>query len=152
VRDAVMRDDRKKMAELAGRKQVAEQPPGFVAFLGESGAISVERRRELLTVAVRHRPADLHLLMTLGFTYALDEKDTADERVRWFQAAVGVAPRNSGFPLIALGLALKQRGELDEAIACYNKAIEIDPKDVIAHGDLGNALADKGQLDEAIVY
>jgi tetratricopeptide (TPR) repeat protein len=40
---------------------------------------------------------------------------------------------------------------LDEAIACYHKAIALDPKDAGAHFNLGIALDHKGQLDEAIV-
>ena len=39
---------------------------------------------------------------------------------------------------------------MDEAIACYQKAIALDPKYAMAHNNLGNALAGKGQLDEAI--
>ena len=39
---------------------------------------------------------------------------------------------------------------MDEAIACYKKAIELDPKFAVAHYNLGNALAAKGQLDAAI--
>ena len=39
---------------------------------------------------------------------------------------------------------------MDEAIACYRKAIELDPKFALAHNNLGNALEDKGQVDEAI--
>ena len=39
---------------------------------------------------------------------------------------------------------------MDEAIACYNKAIELDPKLAIAHNNLGVALHDKGRTDEAI--
>ena len=39
---------------------------------------------------------------------------------------------------------------MDEAIACYRKAIELDPKYAEAHYNLGNALKHKGQLDEAI--
>jgi tetratricopeptide (TPR) repeat protein len=35
-------------------------------------------------------------------------------------------------------------------MACYQKAIELDPKDAGAHSNLGNALQAKGQLDEAI--
>ena len=42
------------------------------------------------------------------------------------------------------------KGQLDEAIACYTKAIELDPKHAKAHNNLGNALQDKGQVDEAI--
>ena len=42
------------------------------------------------------------------------------------------------------------KGQWEEAIACYQKAIELDPKLAKAHYNLGLALADKGQLDEAI--
>jgi hypothetical protein len=51
VRDAVLADDWAKVVELAGRKAALEQPPGFVAFLGESGDIPVQRRRQLLQAA-----------------------------------------------------------------------------------------------------
>ena len=49
-----------------------------------------------------------------------------------------------------LGIALMHKGQLDEAIACHKKAIELDPKFASAHSNLGIALEDKGQLDEAI--
>jgi tetratricopeptide (TPR) repeat protein len=39
---------------------------------------------------------------------------------------------------------------VEEAIACYKKAIALDPKKVEAHSNLGLALARKGQVDEAI--
>jgi serine/threonine-protein kinase len=39
---------------------------------------------------------------------------------------------------------------VDEAIACYQKAIALDPKNSKAHTCLGLALAAKGQVDEAI--
>jgi serine/threonine protein kinase len=94
VRDAVLKNDLKMMADLVGRAEAAEQPPGFVAFLGESDAIPVERRRELLTLAVRHRTGDLGLFIALGSTYGYRKAD-AEKSLRWFQAAVGVAPRNS---------------------------------------------------------
>ena len=38
----------------------------------------------------------------------------------------------------------------DEAIAKYRKAIASNPKDVVAHNNLGVALARKGQFDEAM--
>ena len=49
-----------------------------------------------------------------------------------------------------LGVALQARGRLDEAIACFRKAIELDPKFAMAHNNLGVALRDQGKLDEAI--
>ena len=149
VRDAVLARDGVKMTDLAGRAQAAEQPPGFVAFFGEIAPIPVERRRELLKRAVRHRPGDLGLLMALGDTFAIKQKDDAEKRLRWYQAAVGVAPRN-GAAHTNLGGALIFTGRVDEAIACWRKAIKLDPKLAKAHSNLGVALYGKGQLDEAI--
>jgi tetratricopeptide (TPR) repeat protein len=149
VRDAVLGDDWAKFAELAGRQAALDQPPGFAAFLGESGAIGVERRRRLLEAAVGRRPGELGLLMTLGRTYLINQEAGANERLRWFQAAVAAAPANAA-ALNNLGLALDGKGQLDEAIACYRKAIALDPNYATAHSNLGVALAGKGQLDEAI--
>jgi serine/threonine protein kinase/Tfp pilus assembly protein PilF len=49
-----------------------------------------------------------------------------------------------------LGNGLLARGKVEEAIACFRKAIELDPKDAKAHYNLGNALRGKGQVEEAI--
>ena len=49
-----------------------------------------------------------------------------------------------------LGLALADRGQLDEAIDHYRKALKINPNHVEAYNNLGLALADRGQFDEAV--
>ena len=49
-----------------------------------------------------------------------------------------------------LGNALEAVGELDEAITCYRRAIELAPGIAEWHSDLGNALKAGGRLDEAI--
>jgi tetratricopeptide (TPR) repeat protein len=141
VRDAVRTDAGVKVVELAGRKAALEQPPGFVAFLGEDGAIPVERRRQLLRAAVGRRPEDLGLLMTLGYTYRIQQEAGSNERRCWFQAAVAAAPANAA-ARNSLGLTLKARGQLDEAIACFQKAIDLDPKYTDAHLNLGALLCD----------
>ncbi len=41
-------------------------------------------------------------------------------------------------------------GKLDEAIACYRRALEFRPQYAEAHINLGNALKGRGELDEAI--
>jgi tetratricopeptide (TPR) repeat protein len=51
----------------------------------------------------------------------------------------------------SLGLVLFQRGQLDEAIIQFQKALEIDPDYAEAYGNLGSALVQKRQLDEAII-
>ena len=44
------------------------------------------------------------------------------------------------------------KGDYDGAIACFRKAIELDPKDAVAHMNLGNAIRGKGDLDGAIKW
>jgi len=51
-----------------------------------------------------------------------------------------------------LGLALARRGEVDEAIVQYRKALEFEPDYVVAHINLGTALASHGRFDEAIAH
>jgi tetratricopeptide (TPR) repeat protein len=50
-----------------------------------------------------------------------------------------------------LGSVLLQQGQIDEAMAQYNKALKINSNDTNAHYNLGNSLFQKGQLDEAMV-
>ena len=49
-----------------------------------------------------------------------------------------------------LGNVLKDQGKLDEAVACYRRALELKPDFAEAHNNLGNALKDQGKLDEAV--
>jgi protein O-GlcNAc transferase len=49
-----------------------------------------------------------------------------------------------------LGLALKDQGKLDEAIAIFREAIRIKPALAEVHFNLGNALRDRGMVDEAV--
>jgi tetratricopeptide (TPR) repeat protein len=51
-----------------------------------------------------------------------------------------------------LGLALAGRGQLDAAIAEYQRALKINPDFELAHNNLANALASRGQVDAAIAH
>jgi Flp pilus assembly protein TadD len=51
-----------------------------------------------------------------------------------------------------LGNALLQKGEVDEAIHQFQKALQIKPNDAEIHNNLGNALLQKGEVDEAITH
>lgn len=49
-----------------------------------------------------------------------------------------------------LGLKLKSEGKLDEAVACYRRALDLNPHFAEAHNNLGVALKAQGKLDEAV--
>jgi tetratricopeptide (TPR) repeat protein len=149
LRAAIRVRDYAKVVELAGQKAALEQPPGFVNLLGYYGSIDVKRRRQLLQAALSRQPGNLSLLMTLGKSWESNSKETANERVRWYQAAVAAAPSNSAAHN-NLGTALNDLGRTDEAIACFQKAIALAPRLPMAYGNMGFSLRAKGKVDEAI--
>ncbi|MDI6829330.1 MAG: tetratricopeptide repeat protein, partial [Armatimonadota bacterium] len=51
-----------------------------------------------------------------------------------------------------LGLAYATRGQIDEAIKQYKRALELQPTHFFAHSNLGDALVAKGKLDEAAIH
>jgi tetratricopeptide (TPR) repeat protein len=51
-----------------------------------------------------------------------------------------------------LGTALTHRGQVDEAIIHFRKALEIEPTYVEAHYNLGLALVGRGHVDEAMAH
>jgi len=52
----------------------------------------------------------------------------------------------------ALGNALLKKGSVDEAIAHFQKALQIKPNSAGTHNNLGSALLQKGSVDEAIAH
>jgi tetratricopeptide (TPR) repeat protein len=49
-----------------------------------------------------------------------------------------------------LGTVLRRKGSLDEAIACFHKAVAVDPNSASAYNNMGLTLAQKGSVEEAI--
>jgi len=63
----------------------------------------------------------------------------------------GLSPEAPG-DFYALGNAFKDQGDLDQAIRCYHKAIELNPDLAEACNNLGNAYKLKAQLNNAFIY
>ena len=51
-----------------------------------------------------------------------------------------------------LGVALKEKGEVDSAILHYRESLRIFPLFSLAHANLGNALRSQGKVNEAIFH
>ncbi len=147
-RDALLALDRAKVTELAGRPEALTQPSWFAVVLGENGAIPVQRRRTLLLATHQRQPGHFILLMGLGATYPFNQREGVEERLRWYQAAVVVAPRHAAAHN-CLGEALFFR-DLDAAVQEFRTAIRLDPTYAWAHGNLGGTLRLRGDLDEAV--
>lgn len=61
-------------------------------------------------------------------------------------------PAAEFFRLFDLAAELAAKGNEDEAVVEWKKALELNPNDPFANNDLGTHLLKKGRLDEAIVY
>jgi predicted O-linked N-acetylglucosamine transferase (SPINDLY family) len=66
-----------------------------------------------------------------------------------FQKAAKFLP-NDAEAQLNLGNALKNLGQLDQAVTSYRRALEIKPNYAEAHSNLGNALKNLGHLDRAV--
>jgi tetratricopeptide (TPR) repeat protein len=125
VRDAVRAKDRAKLAKLAAQAEALNQPDWFLSSLGECEAVGLARRRELLLMALQRRPGDVPVLMALGKSYPAKERQGAEERVRWYQAAIAVAPANLA-AYLNLGLALEDKGDTAGAVTAFRQTLRLN--------------------------
>jgi tetratricopeptide (TPR) repeat protein len=84
------------------------------------------------------------------FTESADvDFDPLEKELEMYRLALEVLPTFSR-ALNNLGVALRRRGRVDEAIAQYELAIEADPKYAEAYSNLGTAYLYQGRTDEAL--
>ncbi|CAN0619108.1 Tetratricopeptide TPR_1 repeat-containing protein [Burkholderia multivorans] len=74
--------------------------------------------------------------------------DPRDAAILQAQQALARAPRDAE-AWHQLGLAWEHRGALDEAIRCYRRAVEINPRADGSHNNIANCLHVQGRFDEA---
>jgi len=71
----------------------------------------------------------------------------SSEGIRW---AFTTGHASNWHPLTWLAHLLDKKSETEKAIKLYEKAIALEPKNIIAHGRLGLALHKVDRIDEAI--
>lgn len=121
------------------------------ALLAGGGFACLWRRRPHFDPIIRHGVpfAAAALLLSLAF---LTERQIA----RWrdseslYRYVVAYTPRPSKIAFNNLASLLAERGQFDEAIGYFRRAVEIDPKYDEARSNLGNALNAQGKTAEAM--
>jgi tetratricopeptide (TPR) repeat protein len=98
---------------------------------------------QILALDVRHADA-LYVLGMAGFK--TDRFELAERMIR---RAIAVNNRQAYYHLY-LGNTLRALGKTDEVLACYERAVELEPDLVDACFNLGNAYMDRKRYDEAI--
>src|SRR5262249_40943322 len=136
--------DRTKLWAVASEGDVSGLSAQMAVALG--WRLGAGEAVELLRQVQARHPDDFWVNFTLGTQLRQQKQEGAIGLPR---AAVGLRPS----AIVAhnnLGSALADKGEVDEAIACYRKATALDPRYAEAHSNLGGALQAKGEVDQAI--
>src|SRR5262249_8109590 len=128
--EAWQRDARKTVEALATAGDVRQLPPETLTLLGRTLAEFLgapEQAVALLRQAQRQYPGDLWINDALGWLYLnFIRPPQYDEAARFYTAALAVRP-GTAFLAQGVGLALREKGALREAVAEFSKAIELDP-------------------------
>jgi tetratricopeptide (TPR) repeat protein len=152
VRLALETGDRHALRQLIVSEEAFPLPP-ITQFVLEDALLRDKKAHgpleQLLRAAQRQTPNDFWLNYNLWFFFTYTEPAQLEESVHFAAIAVALRPQSPGAHN-NLGNALKARGLLDEAIAEYHKALQINTDFAAAHNNLGVALLSSGQLDEGI--
>ncbi len=134
-------------AALAAQKKQEEELKHFDALKGhfDVGRTALDQAN-LIHDQIKSAPADQRA--------ALQQKSAElyQTAINEFQEAQKMAaPNEPGLHLIwaNMGLAADSAGRYEEAVAAYQKAIELKPRQTSYYTNLGNALARLGKIDEA---
>jgi superkiller protein 3 len=151
VRAAVPRKEAARLKELAKDAGALAQPPAVLVLLGIAlvQAQAPEEAVAFLRQAQRRYPGDFWINHTLAVTLSLQRPTRSAEAMGYHRAAQALRPLSPGAH-VNLGHALRARGDLAGAAACYRRALELDPKNVRARTGLGNVLRDQGDRDGAV--
>jgi tetratricopeptide (TPR) repeat protein/mono/diheme cytochrome c family protein len=117
------------------------RPPKRVVF----GRNSTDEMGDLLIQVVTRESADLTLLQ---LDYAVKWSEI---RLAGLRHALRLNPDNA-IDHFKMGVALAERGSIDEAVRHYTRALEIDSRLAEAHSNLGNVWRRRGELDAAIAH
>jgi serine/threonine-protein kinase len=150
-RDARGRQDPKALLALAEQAPVETLPGTALALMGRDllRLGQAEAAARLLQKGWPHRPDDFWVNHDLAMVFSVMKPPRRQEQVRYLTAAVA-ARKRSLVALSNLGMALRDKGDADEALRVLRAALAAGPKSAWVYTNLGLALADKGDVKGAI--
>ncbi len=145
VRDVEVWDRKDDLAALAETADVQTQPVSVLVMLAMRLQHQGGDAMPLLQRMVERHPGDPWINLAIGLLCC---KAAPADAVRWFQCAIALRP-DLPAPHEFLGLALIRCDRFVDAEAHLRKAIEVDPRGVWLHNNLGRCLYMLDKHDEA---
>ena len=146
MRAAWERRDRPALQKLASTVDVAQQPPAtlqsLARFLESVGAHGDQVA--LLRRGQQHYPADFWMNQELAAALWRRGAGQGTEALPFQIAAVALRPQSSGAHSTLGWVLLLGKGNVDEALAAFHKAVELAPSAAHSQGSLGYALHKSG--------
>jgi serine/threonine protein kinase/Flp pilus assembly protein TadD len=151
-RDPAAQRSRVALKELAGRPELAAQPPSIIACLGRALRDAGEPTMavDVLARAQRLHPDHFWLNMYLGSILRWRIRPPRyEEAAGYCRAAVAIRP-DSPRSYLELAACFYRPGHEDEAITHLRRALELHPDYAHPHHPIGQAFAMKGDWPAAI--
>jgi serine/threonine protein kinase/Tfp pilus assembly protein PilF len=150
-REALLLQDRQALEKLADAVPIRAVPPATVYLLAPAlkGLGAVDKAMAVLREALRHHPDDFWLNDAGGWFNKEAQPPRYGEALRYYQAALAVRPQSAGAHVDVADM-LSRTGALEESLAEYCKAIELDPKHALAFSLRGHVYNKLQQYDQAL--
>jgi serine/threonine-protein kinase len=151
LRDTLEGKGRQALEEAADTEQAEDWPAETLVLLGmlTSGTPLGERVAALLVRAQRRRPGDFWINETLAVLLHNSRPPRLEEAIRYYSIAVALQPQSPGVRM-NLGNALRDKGDVDGAVAELRTTVHLKEDYAEAHNGLGLALRDKGDVAGAM--
>src|SRR5262249_33859348 len=136
-RHALLRRDRQALEQLADSVPIREVPPATLLLLGnvlmELGAR--DKAVAFLRQAQHEHPDDMWINNTLGwYCWRKFQPPLYDDALRFYSINLALQPHHVAVHGTVAQIWLG-KGDVNEAIAEYSRVIDLEPKNVWAHGN-----------------
>ncbi len=147
IRQRYFERNTQALAALAATIDPAELTPSLAVLLAEASKLDPSKTLNLLETVWRSYPRDFLLCIELGNRLGGIPSRRRDA-IGYSRAAVAVRPDNAA-AWNNLGSQLTDNGFPEDGIACFRKALQIDPKHQYARLNLGRTLLSLKRAAEA---
>jgi eukaryotic-like serine/threonine-protein kinase len=152
VRDALGSGDKAWHRALVDDPRAVQQPAWFATAWDQVHQFPAAGRVRVIRGAIDRAPGDFTLLLTMVTLHESTTEfrpETANQQLRWAQAALSVRPQSKiGWRM--LGRAHWDKGQIDEAVRCCRRSCQLDPNDYNSWNQLGSVLLRKNDPEAAL--